>query len=220
MERRYLVAVVVMSATFAATSHGFRALQKISLAHARHSGAMAHSRCDPSAALRALARICTRLRPRYPEDAQLLAEMNVPFANMETTMAEQMAQRNSAIAQCAGAQAMWDAERARRDAMRMQEKMTRAVEQAGAAPMALEINLPSDLDQRIQTQMAILTARLAANGAKLQIASDKLRESSIQLENLNLPIVEVTDDGGRVSTRVHNHVNCNANAKRTGQQPQ
>lgn len=216
MERRYLVAALAMIAAFAATSHGFRALQQMSAAHVRHSEAMAHSMHEPSCAARALAKIRTHLRPRYPEEAQLLAEMNVPLANMETTIEEQMARQNTAVAQCATAQAMRDAERARRDAMRMQQNMTHAAEQASLGPMALEMNLPSDLDQRIN---AALGARMAASNVKLQVLADKLRQSSMRIDNLDIPIVEVTDDGG-VPSHVHVHVRCNVNSKAPRQQPQ
>jgi len=216
MERRYLVAALAMIVAFAATSHGFRALQQMSVIHVRHSGAMAHSIHEPNCATRALAKIRTHLRPRYPEEAQLLAEMNVPLANIETTIEEQMARQNSAVAQCATAQAMRDADRARRDAMRMQQNMTHAAEQASLSPMALEMNLPSDLDQRIN---AALASRMAASNVKLQVLADKLRQSSMRIDNLDIPIVEVTDDGG-VPSHVHVHVRCNVNNKAPRQQPQ
>jgi len=224
MERRYLVAALAMIVAFAATSHGFRALQQVSVAHVRHSG-VAQSMHEPSCAARALAKIRTHLRPRYPEEAQLLAEMNVPLAGLNTMagqmaqqmagqmaqqMTEQIARQNTAIAQCARAQAMQDADRARRDAMRMQQSM------ADLGPMSLEMNLPADLDQRIN---AALGARMAASNVKLQVLADKLRQSSMRIDNLDIPIVEVTDDGG-VPSHVHVHVRCNASTKAPRQQPQ
>jgi len=229
MERRYLVAALAMITAFAATSHGFRALQQLSVMHVRHSGAMAHSMHEPSCASRALAKIRTHLRPRYPEEAQLLAEMNVPLAGLDTMAArvagqitqqvteqvtEQIAQQN--IAQCAREQAMRDADRARRDATRMQQNMTRAAEQVSLGPMALEMNMPSDLDQRIN---AALATHMAANNVKLQVLADKLRQSSTRIDNLDIPIVEVTDDGG-VPSHLHVHVRCNVNNKAPRQQPQ
>lgn len=210
MERRYLVAALAMIVAFALTSHGFRALQQISAVQVRHSGAMAHSTHEPSCAARALAKIRTHLRPRYPEEAQLLAEMNVPLANIETTIEEQMARQNSAIAQCATAQAMRDADRARRDAARMQQSM------ADLGPMSLEMNLPADLDQRIN---AALASRMAASNVKLQVLADKLRQSSMRIDNLDIPIVDVTDDSG-VPAHVHVHVRCNVNNRTQRQQPQ
>ena len=199
MERRYLVAALAMITAFAATSHGFRALQQLSVMHVRHSGAMAHSMHEPSCASRALAKIRTHLRPRYPEEAQLLAEMNVPLASMQTTIEEQMVRQNSAIAQCARAQAMRDSERARHEVMQAQQRL------ASIGPMALEVNLPADLDQR---KNAALASSMAANTLKLQVLADKLRSSSVRIENLDIPIVDVTNDGGRVTTRVHVHTHA------------
>jgi len=223
MERRYLVAALALIATFAITSRGFRALEHVSLVHAAHAQTMANPQCPSSIAARALAKIRTRLRPRYPEEAQLLAEMNVPLTGLDTMagqmaqqMTEQMARQNTAIAQCATAQAMRDADRARRDAMRMQQNMTRAAARASLGPLALEMNLPSDLDQRIN---AALASRMAASNVKLQVLADKLRQSSTRIDNLDIPIVEVTDDGG-VPSHVHVHVRCNVNNKAPRQQPQ
>ncbi len=53
--------------------------------------------------------------------------MNVPVANMQSTIAEQMSRQNEAITQCARERAMRDAERAYRDAMRLQQQMTHSV---------------------------------------------------------------------------------------------
>jgi hypothetical protein len=82
--------------------------------------------------------------------------------------------------------------------------------------MAPEMNLPSDLDQRIN---AALASRMAASDVKLQVLADKLRQSSTRIDNLDIPIVEVTDDGG-VSSHAHVHVRCNVNNKAPRQQPQ
>ncbi len=210
MERRYLVAALAMITAFAATSHGFRALQQMSVMRVRHSGAMAHSTYAPNCATRALAKIRTHLRPRYPEEAQLLAEMNVPLANMQATIQEQMARQNTAIAQCARARAMRDSERARYEAMQVQQSL------ASIGPMALEVNLPTDLDQRIN---AALVSSRAANHVKLQVLADKLRQSSMRIDNLDIPIVEVTDDSG-APAHVHVHVHCNVNNRTQRQQPE
>jgi hypothetical protein len=231
MERRYLVATLAIIATFAATSHGFRALQHMSLTRHQQfwsmvrSAAMAKARCEASATTHAMAKLRTHLRPRSPEEAQLLAEINVPLTGAESTIAAQMARQNAEIARCARAQAMQQAARAHREAMRMQQEITRATEQVGVAPTSIELNLPSDLDPRTQAQLqaklAAMTAQLAANHVKLQIAANKLRDSSMQLETIDIPRVEITGDGGRISTHVHTHVRCNVINDKTGQrQPQ
>ena len=214
MERRYLVAALAIIATFAVTTRSFRALQRMSLGNDHHFwtmvrvGAMARAKCPASSAARAMAKVRTHLRPRYPEEAQLLAEMNVPIAGMETIQA-QMARQDEAIARCARARAMQDAERARRDALRLQQRMMRAAGQANMAPIALHMSLPTALDQQIQTQMTILASRLAANSVKLQMAANKFSDPSM---------VAVTVDGRPIAAQVHTHVHCNVDTRTAWQQ--
>jgi hypothetical protein len=253
MERRYLVAVLAVIATFAVTSHGFRALDRVShgsddqhlwlMSRLGRVAAEATAKCESSSAARAMAKVRTHLRPRYPEEAQLLAEMNVPFANLQSTIAGQMARQDAAIAHCARARAMAEAERAQRETVRMQQQvqqqmrqqmqqMTRYTKQANVAPMSFEVNLPADLDQRIQAQTASITAQVMAqvNDAKLQrLMAEKVRLNSMRISqvavpdvpvpNLEVPVVDVTtDDGGHVITHVHTHVSCNVSHKSASQQ--
>lgn len=209
MERRYLVAVLAIIATFAITSRGFRALERVSLVHAAHAQTMANPQCPSSIAARALAKINTHLRPRIPEEAQMLAEMNAPFANMQSTIAEQMSRQNQAIAQCARERAMRDAERAYRDAMRLQEQMTHSVSYIKIPSVPIS-GLSPDVEARIQAKTAAIAAKLAVNNIKLQIDTSQFGPSAPQIENMEVPVVDVTDDGGHVAThvRVHTHVNC------------
>ncbi len=211
MERRYLVAALAVIATFAVTSHGFRELQHLA-ARAEHSGTMARSHCAASAA-RALAKISTHLAPRSPEEAQLLAEMNVPIAGIDSSIAQQVAQRNEAVARCASERAMRQAEQVRREAIEMRQQMSLAAERINVPPISVDVNLPADLDQRIQAQVAAMTARIQANSEKMQIAADNWRKSSMHIENM--PVVEVTDDGGRVTTHVHVHTDASCKTSRT-----
>lgn len=214
MERRYLVATLAIIATFAITSRGFRALEHVSLVRAAQAQTMAAPQCPSSVAARALAKIQTHLRPRIPEEAQLLAEMNAPLANMQSTIAEQVSHQNQAIAQCARERAMRDAERAYRDAMRLQEQVTHSAaynyNYKYTIPTVAISGLSPDVEARIQAKSAAIAARLAANNIKLQIDADQFGPNSTQFENLEVPVVDATDDGGRVTThvRVHTHVNC------------
>jgi len=81
----------------------------------------------------------------------------------------------------------------------------------------MEMNLPADLDQRIN---AALASSMAANNVKLQGLADKLRASSMRIENLDIPIIDVTDDSGAPAhVHLHVHTRCNADTK-TQQQPQ
>jgi seryl-tRNA synthetase len=173
--------------------------------------ATTRAQCPSGTAVRALAKIRTHLRPRYPEEAQMLAEMNVPIA--ESTIAEQMSRQDEAIARCARAQAMREVERARRDSVRLQQQMRQAASEMNLPPMAISTITP-DVEARIQAQMAGMAARMASNNIKLQIAADKIRQSTMRLPDIEVPVVEVTDDGGgRVTTHVHvrTHARCNVN---------
>jgi hypothetical protein len=217
MERRYLVAALALIATFAITSRGFRALERVSLVHSAHAQAIDHPQCPSSVAARALAKIHTHLRPRIPEEAQLLAEMNAPFANMQSTIAEQMSRQNQAIAQCARERAMRDAEQAYRDAMQLQRQMTHtaAYNYSYSLPAVSISPLSSDVEARLQAKTAALAAKLAASNIKLQIDSSQFGPSATQLENIEVPLVDVSDDGGHVSTHVHMHTHVNCKTSRT-----
>lgn len=218
MERRYLVATLAIIATFAVTTRGFHALENMSWLRVTRVEAMSRAQCPSSTAARAMAKIRTHLRPRYPEEAQLLAEMSIPIT--ESTIGEQMSRQDQAIAQCARARAMHEAERARRDAMRLQQQMTQAASQMSLPPMAIS-TLPQDMEARIQAQTAAISAKMAANAAKLQIAADKIRQSSMRFQDIEVPVVEVTDDGGgRVSTHVHVRAHARCNVNRTPATPE
>lgn len=214
MERRYLVAVLAIIATFAITSRGFRALQHVSLVRPAHAQTMDHPQCPSSIAARALAKIHTHLRPRIPEEAALLAEMNVPLANMQSTIAEQMSRQNEAITQCARERAMRDAERAYRDAMRLQQQMTHSVSYI-SIPSVPMTGLSPDVEARIQAKTAAIAAKLAANNINLHIDASQFGPSAMQIENMEVPVVDVTDDGGHVTTHVHVHTHVNCKTSRT-----
>jgi len=222
MERRYLVAALAIVATFMVTSHGFRTLEHLSMVHAANAEAVVKSRCPSSSAAQALAKMGTHLRPRFPEEAQLLAEMNAPLVNMQNTITEQVTRQDASIAQCARERAVREAERAYRDAMRAQQSLARSVGYFSmpSTPIAVSspdvvisppaiASLPPDITIRMQQKAAAIAARVAANNLKLQIATEKLGE----LKNMEIPVVEVSDDGGKVVTHVHIHSNSRCKVK-------
>ena len=216
MERRYLVAAIALIATFAITSRGFRALERVSLVRSAHAQTLAAQQCPSSMAARALAKIHTHLRPRIPEEAQLLAEMNAPLANMQSTISEQMSRQNQAIEQAARERAMRDAERAYRDAMRLQQQLTHSVSYISVPPPPIA-PLPPHVDARIQARTPPHAARLAANNIKLQIDAGRYAPS-VQMDNMEVPVedvTDVTDDGGHVTTHVRVHTRTNCNTTRT-----
>jgi hypothetical protein len=155
MERRYLVAALAIIATFAVFSHGFRTLEHVSLLYGHHAAADLTAKCnsEASAASRFIGKVRTHLRPGYPEEAQLLAEMNLPIAMAQAKVAEEVARQNIAAAQCARATALREAQRARREAERAQREAIRirdkmAHTNASAMPNAWGANAAADVDQR------------------------------------------------------------------------
>jgi hypothetical protein len=216
MERRYLVAALAIVATFAGFSRGFQSLQRISLQHAEHLGVAAKAQREAGAAVRAAAKIRTHLRPRYPEEAQLLAEMNVPIARLEARVADQLA-RQDAAGQCARAAAQQEALRVHRDAMKLREKMLRANAGGAMAPISFQVQLPGNLDQRIELDTAALAKRLAAQQVKLQIAANQMQAASFRISVSDLPVVDTDDNGDQVSGDGAIHVHCNGKSSRERQ---
>jgi hypothetical protein len=194
MERRYLVAALAIIATFAVVSRGFRTLEHMSCLHGHSFGSIAAS--VPRPAARMMARVRTHFHPASPKEAQLLAEMNVPVAGM----AEQMDRQESAT-DCARAKAMRDMERVQRDAARMQNKMTHI--SLSPETISMDINLPPDFDQRIQQQTA---AAMAEANVRLQVAADKLRESSMQMAEAESSAASMEESA---PIHVVTHVRCN-----------
>ena len=133
---------------------------------------------------------------------------------MQSTIAEQISRQNEAITQCARERAMRDAERAYRDAMRLQQQMTHSVGYFSIPPAALS-GLSPDVEARIQAKTAAIAARLAANNINLHIDASQFGPSAMQMQNMEVPVVDVTDDGGYVTTHVHVHTHVNCKTSRT-----
>ena len=154
---------------------------------------MAAARCWASSAAHTVARVRTHFQHGYPpEQAQLVAEMNMP--GMESTIAEQMARQDTAIARCARQRAMQEAERVRRDALRIQKDYMRAYAHPAAAPAAFAMALPADLDQRVQAQ-------IAAHQVRLQIAQEKA-------ESVEIPSIPAIDVDTHITTPTVPSVTC------------
>ncbi len=178
MERRYLVATLAIIATFAVFSRGFQSLQQLSLRHGQHGQPVSGSQCDmmPSIVSHWIAKFKSQLHPSYPEDAELLAEMNLPIAAAQAKVAEQAIKQSQAAAETA----MRDAERARRDAVRMQERMTRSVETIAVTPVTIDMSGLDNLDVRMQARAAALAQRVAIRNVRMQINAAKLQAVSAQ----------------------------------------
>ena len=180
MERIYLVAALAIIATFAGFSRGFQSLQRISQ---QHGQVMSGPQCGalPSIVSRVLARFKNDLHQTDPEEAQLLAELNLPLAAMQAKVAEQAAKQSQAAAEIARETAMRDAERARREAMKMREEM--AHENMAVAPISIDLRGLDGLDQRIQIKAAAVAQRMAARSMRIQMAAARMQAVSMQFDN-------------------------------------
>jgi hypothetical protein len=172
MERGYLIAALAIIATFTGFSRGFQSIEQWSLLHLRHIGAIGKAECH--ARSQAMATLKTHLRPHYAEKAELLAEMNVPVAEAQSSIAEQVSQDTDA-ARCARATAMQEIERARRDMLRMQRDMAPASIGEPMTPLSLQVPTPPNFEKDIR-QNTKAAARLAAR--QLQIAADQLNAAA------------------------------------------
>ena len=179
MERIYLVAALAITVTFAGISRGFQSLQRISQ---QHGQAMSGPQCSapPSIVSRVLARLKNDLHQTDPEEAQVLAELNLPLAAMQAKVAEQAAKQSQAAAEMARETAMRESERARHDAMKMREEMAREKNMA-VAPISIDLHGLDGLDQRIQIKTAALAQRLAARNMRMQMA--RMQAVSMQFDN-------------------------------------
>ncbi len=177
MERRYLVAALAIIATFAVFSRGFHTLQRMSSDRSENYQTVAAARCWANSAVHTVAKVRSHFRHGYPpEQAQLVAEMNMPA--MESTIAEQMARQDTAIARCARARAMQDAEHARRqamqqaehvqrEAMRMQKEYARAYVIPASASYAYAASVPADLEEQVQKSVAEAQQQMQAIQASM-----------------------------------------------------
>jgi len=171
MERRYLVAILAIIATFATFSRGFQSLQQISLLRGQH----------PSTLSRWAAQLKTHRHPAYPEEAQLLAEMNLPLAAAQAKVAEQALRQSQAAVERARETAKRDTERARRDTIKMREEITR--ENIAAAPVAIDWKGLDRVDERMQVEAAALAERVIARNVRLQMSAAKLQAIFLQMQN-------------------------------------
>lgn len=163
MERGYLVALLSIVAVFTGTSHGFRSLEQWSARHLRQFGVVAQQKCHSNTSARALAEMSALPHAHFAEEAQLLAELNLPTRAQAATV-EEMARQAVDSARCTRVRAMQEADRARRDMQRARRDMV----QVRVDPLSLQVNLPPDFEEQIQ-QSTTVAARLAEQQIKVRI---------------------------------------------------
>jgi hypothetical protein len=178
MERRYLVAALAMIATFAGVSRGFQSLRQLSL---RGQDGQTIIVPLPSIVGRVLAKLNGGVHQTDPEEAQLLAEMNLPIAALQAKAAEQAAKQSQTAAELARTAAMQEAERAHHEALRMREEMARHKNMTTV--VSIQVPDYAELNHRIQLQTTAMAQRLAAQSAKMQITAAKWQAASLRMEN-------------------------------------
>jgi len=174
MERRYLVVALALIATFAGFSSGLKSLQKLSLQRDDHVLRVAL----PAIVSHVLAKLNPRFHQTDPEEAQMLAEMNMPIAVLQARAAEEAARQSQIAADRARDVARREAERAHREALKMRDELARQKNMT----TVVSIDVPQ-LDRRMQAQAAAMAQRMAAQSARMQIAAAKWQAVSWQTEN-------------------------------------
>ena len=188
MDRKYLAATLAIVATFAVMSRGLRSGKVTTLA-CRGYGALIEHFHEKSS--RVITRVRVPLRPSHPEEAQMLAEMNLPLVRERAKVAALVARQNVEAAKCDREQALRQAAQARREAQRAQQEAMRARHEAAvsfARPIVMELGGVGGIQHQIQVQ----TERLAA--AKVDFTTEQLtrlndaaaRLATVQLQSADL----------------------------------
>ncbi len=224
MERRYLIATLALIATFAVFSRGLRSLQRYSQLPNHRVEVTVGLTCpsDSSRVSRWVAKARSHLRPALPEEAQLLAELNVPVEALQVRVNEQAERQGEAAARCAREiaareteRAQREAERAQRQAMKIQEKMVHVDVNAPIEPISFNLNLRDRIERRVQVRTAVLATRMSAASARLQAAADRLQAVSGQMAASGLENADFETDEPQVAVQTRARVSCQVQTVRT-----
>jgi hypothetical protein len=88
----------------------------------------------------------------------------------------------------------------------MREDMARSAAEVSFDPISLQVNLPADMQRRIQERTSDMAVRIAENNARLQIAASKFRDAELRIANAEVGDIQVISS---VSPNVVTHVHCN-----------
>ena len=180
MERRYLVAALAIIATFAGFSRGFQSLQQLSLKHGQRGQVTSGAQCNMLSSISHwVAKVKGQRQRSDPEEAQMLAEMNLPIAAAQAMAAEQAMKQSQMVAETA----MREAERARRDAAKLHEQMARVDQSIRIEPVAIDLSGLDNLDRRIQVRTAVIAERVAAQNMRRQVAAAKWQAVAIKFQD-------------------------------------
>jgi hypothetical protein len=210
MDRRYLVATLALAATFAIFSHELRNGHVAVLA--RGPLAMVAGRCTQSSTPQRVADdLQARVRTDQAEEAQMLAEMNLPVlraeARAQAREAALQASQEIAASKCARETALREAERARREAerarqeaRRMQHDVALSVSGNLASPIVFQMPDLPRIEERVvintdavQRQLKVVKVRLAQE--QIDRINNAVEVATANLDNVNfapLPPDEAT----------------------------
>lgn len=169
MESRYLVATLALAATFGIFQHEFRTGHLAALRDPQ--GTVACLKSSGSAlASRVLCKVESKLRPDHPEEAQMLAEMNLPFAQEQAMDNERVAQEATIMALRAQQDALQVSGRAMQASQHAMQKAAKhqAAKAAAYGPISVRVNLSNDLQRRIDLQNAEIQRRVDLQTADIQ----------------------------------------------------
>ncbi len=191
MDRKYLVAALAIVATFAVFSHGLRNGRLVQLA-CREYGAIAGHCTGSSLTSRVIGQMRSRLRPGHPEEAQMLAELNLPMVTAQAKAVVDVAKQEVQAAKleieaakCARETAVREAERARREARMATREEIKARKSAAMAvayssqPIALRIERLGGIEASRQVNPAVIDGQLIASNVSLRLSGDQLARISI-----------------------------------------
>jgi hypothetical protein len=187
MDRRYLLATLAIVATFAIVSHELRDGRFVVLAGQRIASITGRCGTATSAPARIVSEVTDRLRPSHPEEAQMLAEMNLPLVRAQAQAAALAVNQQVEASRCARETALREAERARRDAtrarqdaIRMRQNMASAIQENSFHPIVFRMERVDRQNQRLQ------------QAVKVQFTEDQVAQFS-QAVDLAVAKLDTTD---------------------------
>jgi hypothetical protein len=210
MERKYLAATLAMAATFMVFSQAFSSGFSGRLLRQPRATLLAELKCATRAlSTRLLDKISPALRPDSPEEAQLLAELNLPALVGQVRQAElpQIApvapappvEPIAAItsdcpeARRARERAAREADRAQREMERVQRQMERQQQRLEKTQAKwqlhagnIQVSLPENFDQQLQINVMSMQRHIAEQTMQTQIAAHALAQAQIKISKMKL----------------------------------
>lgn len=190
MDRRYLIATLALIATFALCSHEMRGGRLVVLAGQRLGNILGHCGEGSSAPARIVSEMRARLRSGPREEAQMLAEMNLPMMRVEAKSAALAASQQLQEAKCAretalreAAVARREAQRARQEARQMRHEVVMQAPENSALPIVLKLNDLPQIQQRIHIE---------TNGLQRTFEVSSIALSSDQIDRIDNAVAVAT----------------------------